>query len=99
MKALGCVGVLAVVVVSAILGGLALSVMWGWFVVPTFDAPPLSIPVAIGIALVVSYLTDHRTTAKEKGKEPDEAIVELVAWSIGQPLFYLVLGYIVHLFM
>jgi NhaP-type Na+/H+ or K+/H+ antiporter len=98
MKTLGCIGILAVVVTGAVLGGLALSVMWDWFIVPTFDAPQLSIPAAIGIALVVGYLTHHGQTSNKPEKKED-AIIELLVWSIGQPLFYLALGYIVHLFM
>ena len=51
----------AVFVVLVILGyllkGATLSILWGWFVVPVFGAPALTIAPAIGIALIVSYLT------------------------------------------
>lgn len=39
-----------------ILSGYVLSVLWGWFIVPTFGLPLLTIPVAIGVMLVVAYL-------------------------------------------
>jgi len=42
--------------------GYAMSVMWGWFVVPTFDVPELSIVAAIGIAMLIGYTT-HRVDA------------------------------------
>lgn len=34
-------------------GGLTLSVLWGWFVVPLFALPTLTIAQAYGIALVL----------------------------------------------
>ena len=42
---------------SLILNGLVLKKLWGWFVVANFGLKPLSIPSAIGIALIVSFLT------------------------------------------
>ena len=38
----------------------ALSVLWGWFLVPVFNLPPPSVAQAIGIALVVTYRTNHQ---------------------------------------
>lgn len=53
---LGLLGVPAYFALSAIWKGYVLSVLWGWFVVP-LGAPPVTIPVAIGVSLVVSLLT------------------------------------------
>lgn len=36
--------------------GWALSVLWGWFVVPTFNLPQLSVPVAIGLTMTARLL-------------------------------------------
>jgi len=38
----------------------ALSVLWGWFLVPVFNLPPPSVAQAIGIALVVTCRTNHQ---------------------------------------
>lgn len=38
----------------AVWEGYAISVLWGWFVVPVFHAPPLHLAQAIGLDLVVS---------------------------------------------
>lgn len=50
-------GVLAVafiaIVWGAFWGGLTLSVLWGWFVVPVFGLPALGVAQAYGLALVV----------------------------------------------
>ena len=100
MKLLGCVGVIAIAVLGSLLEGLVLSIMWGWFVVPVFDAPSLSIPVAISLSLIVGFLTTSKqATSKTDDKELDEAMIGLLAWSIGQPIIYLALGYLVKLFM
>lgn len=104
MKALavlgGIVGVVTLMVVGAVLNGYALSVLWGWFVVPTFGAPPLLIVPAIGISLVVSYLTHQMPNSKD---EDDRAFGQMVAHrtgiTIGKPLFALFFGWIIHLFM
>jgi len=53
-------GIVVVVVVGgiAILNGFVLSTLWGWFVVATFsDVPSLSLTAAIGIGLMIRWLT------------------------------------------
>ena len=40
----------------ALYHGFALSLMWGWFVVPAFSVPALSVIDAIGVSLIVSTL-------------------------------------------
>ena len=40
----------ALAVLLAIFGGYVLTVLWGWFIVPTFHLPPLTIPVALGLS-------------------------------------------------
>jgi len=46
-----------IMVVSCLLRGWVLSILWRWFMVPTLGLPALSVPQAIGIALVVGMLT------------------------------------------
>jgi hypothetical protein len=64
----GFVGIVALVVLSTLLRGYALSVLWGWFMVPTLGLPHLSVAQAIGIAIVVSFLTyqDHSDLQKKE---------------------------------
>lgn len=67
-------------VVGPMLDGYALSVLWGWFVAPTFGLPLLTYGVAAGIALTVRYLTrqvDHSEEKKELGMPARVAIVLL----------------------
>lgn len=97
----GIIGVGLLLVLSSIFNGYALSVLWGWFVVPTFGAPALGVVPAIGIAMVVGYLT-HQTTPDSK-KEDDDGIGALIGkmviLALGKPAFALFFGWIVHLFM
>lgn len=76
----------------AILDGWVLSKMWGWFIVGRFHLPPLSIPVAIGLALTVRFLTHQHAHDERKGwqKVLDLTVV---------PLMTLFFGYLLHLWM
>lgn len=94
-----CLGVLFVLVsipLIAIFQGWVLTVLWGWFVVPTFALPKLSIAVAIGLTLIVGMFKSYQVKNEEKSTE--DKVVEWVA-GILVPLFILFLGWIVHLFM
>jgi hypothetical protein len=58
---------LLLLVLGALWRGYVLCLLWAWFMVPTFKAPELSIPAAIGVALVVSYLCrDGKPSEKDK---------------------------------
>ena len=62
MELAGLIYILAAAfVLGPILNGVALSVLWGWFVEPLFGLPPLSVPAAIGIAMISQLLVriDH----------------------------------------
>jgi Na+(H+)/acetate symporter ActP len=88
----GICAIVALMVASSIWSGYVLSILWGWFIVPTFGLPMLSIPVAIGLALIVSYLTKSVSNTKTDW-----------GWSISiaiiTPLVALCMGYVVHSFM
>ena len=47
----GFVGIVALMVLSTLFRGYALSVLWGWFMVPTLGLPHLSVVQALGISL------------------------------------------------
>lgn len=104
MKALtvlgGTVLVVIVIALSAVFNGYTLSALWGWFVVPTFSLPRLSITAAIGIALVVDYLTRQRTADPgDEDRSFAEEMVRDTTFAVLKPSFALLFGWIVHLFM
>ena len=97
MSGAGCVILAVAIVVSMLLDGLVLRALWGWFVVPTFGIPALTLVQAIGIGLIVSLLIMTQGTQSTKSFE-DQAIDSL-GWTIVKPLMFLFLGYIVYLFI
>ena len=85
---------------GAIFNGYVLSVLWGWFVVPTFGAHSLGIVPAIGISMVASYLTHQpRHASKKEEQSFSDTIIEGIGMAVLEPSFALLFGWIVHLFM
>ena len=88
--------VLAISIPSYIWYGYVVSILWGWFMVGTFNLPALSIPAAIGLALVVhllrgyTYEPDKKTTAEK---------MTSIAMSFIYPLISLGIGWIVKNFI
>lgn len=87
-------------VICALVIGFTLATLWGWFIVPTFELPALSLAAAIGFAMVVGFLTYHFDSAKH-AEQPQlvEEMIKLLFFSIFRALPTLLIGYIVHLFM
>ena len=97
---LALLAILLVLVVSSIANGFVLSVLWGWFVVPLFEVPSLTITQAIGFSMVVSFLTyQYNDSDKKEEKSLAERIVYLILLAIMRPVIVLAISYIVHLFM
>jgi hypothetical protein len=89
-------------VASSLLRGWALSVLWGWFVVPFFHLPPLSIVLAIGLGLVVGMFKGNTNTDiynKETNKTDWTKTLTLCAGIFLSPLLSVGIGYIVKMFM
>ena len=90
------------VVVLSILRGWVLSILWGWFVVP-LGVPALSIPMAIGIAVTISFLIfnpndrDNKMDFSTKSGI-DEAVSKMVN-AILYPFIALGIGWIVTFFL
>lgn len=79
---------------SAAWNGLILVKLWAWFIVGTFGLQPLRIPQALGVSLVVGFLTAQTNNAKEK-----HSTVESIGIAFIFPLFALFFGWIYHLFL
>lgn len=96
--------VFAIIFGMAILNGFVLSILWGWFIVPVFHLAVLSIPQAIGLGMIVAFLT-YRYEEKDDNTKLDKKLgkkyINNFDWSVVLLRYPLVLifGYIVHLFM
>jgi hypothetical protein len=93
------VGIPLLIALSSIFNGYALKVLWGWFIVPVFHLPQLSIPSAIGIALVVGYLTKQSSDCETKKREGVATILYPILEAILKPSIALCIGWIVQRFM
>lgn len=93
----GFAGIVAVVVIASLMRGWALSVLWGWFLVP-LGLPGLNIPTAIGISLVVSFLT-HQTHDDDKERTFSERMFRLFGAAILTPLLGVFIGWVVKHFL
>lgn len=92
--------VIALFVVAPIVSGLALSILWGWFVVPVFSLPSLSIPAAIGLTLTLQVLI--RIDYDEKryaNAEIGEVIGVIASKAFFAPLMVLAFGWLVKQFI
>lgn len=98
-------GVTTFIVVSSIVRGLVVSKLWAWFVVPTFrGAPHLSIAAAIGIGMIVTFLTFQRP-GRTREKSPEDKselageMLAAVSVALVAPFVTLLIGYIVKGYM
>ena len=87
-----------VLVITALLNGTVLSIIWGWFVVPVFRAPSLSIAYAIGLGLVVSFLTARSSNGKDERRAVEILFSGLLTIVVNAGVV-LGLAFVVHLFV
>lgn len=86
--------------IAPIWKGFVLSVLWGWFIVPFFGLPELSITYAIGISLIFGMVSgSYKPTKTKTEKEALEDLGKTVTYSFLMPAFALLVGWIVTLFM
>ena len=80
-----------------ILNGCVLRILWRWFVIPVTGLPPLTIPMAIGVGLVVGFLTHQ--PAPRPHEDTEESTTRLLGHAIAgllHPLIVLGVAWIVQ---
>ncbi len=91
---------LAVSILCRVYNGYILVKLWSWFIVPTFNLPALSIPVGIGISIVISLLTyQHIPSITDNSKSTRVKLVEATITSILLTTLFLLNGWVVTWFM
>lgn len=96
MKTIGLIfTIFFLMVYAAIVNGWALVKLWVWFVVPVFNVPALTIPTAIGISMVVEYLTHQHQENSDEDKDIALVIIKGALTATLKPLFALLFGVIV----
>ena len=85
-------GWIALAILVFLLDGAALSLLWGWFVIP-IGFPAISFLQAIGLVIIADLLT-HQYIPRNEGEKGRMAAYEVFA-----PAFAVISGWIVRLFM
>lgn len=88
----------ALLIIGPIVNGWALALLWRWFVAPQFGLPILTVVQAIGISLTINLLITHSATSADT-RGTAEKIGAAISESIARPLFAVVIGAIVKIFM
>jgi uncharacterized membrane protein len=86
------IAVLVSIPATAIWRGYVLTVMWAWFVMP-LGARPLGVAHAIGLAMLVGFLTHPAKS------DPARKVMDAVVTAFLAPAIALALGWVVHSFM
>lgn len=97
LKVIGALVVTVVVVVAlAVMNGVVIVALWGWFAVP-LGVPPVSIAHAIGLGFLVHALTGFKTQHPEKNEDGTKktAGTLVVEHALGV-LLTVGLGWLVH---
>lgn len=87
------------IVVSSVMNGWVLSILWGWFISPIFNVPNISVLAAIGLSLVAGMLTTSNSSDGEKRKDTTDLIATVLSRAVISPLLTLFIGYIVNVFI
>lgn len=77
-------------ILAILLNGWALSVIWGWFVVPVFAVKAITVWQAASITIVTSLLIPSPTPA------PKEEFLESLCKAAFRPLIFVAVGWLVR---
>jgi len=78
--------------------GYVLTILWGWFVVPLFGPPELTIPVALGLALVVGYVTKDGQQMKPE-EDFGAVVLKVLLGLLLRPAVALGVGWVIRGFL
>lgn len=102
LAVLGAVGLAALAIAfGALIDGFVLSTLWGWLIVP-LGLPPLSLVAAMGVSLVVSYVTYHYRADdcfKDPRRTARERMVHSLAILVTRPVLVLFFGWVIKQFL
>jgi len=100
MKFIAVVGVLGLIIANTMWGGYVFTVLWAWFVVPTFKLQALTLAPAIGLSLMVRFVVyKHRDEAKPPEAVTFNSVTQNIAKSAVVSTVVLCIGAVVQQFM
>ena len=80
-------GTIVFIALGAIIEGWVLTILWGWFMVPLFHLPELSLLFGIGLALIVSFIAKQPQILSKAVAE--EQRIHILISSIIRPFVFL----------
>lgn len=89
---------ISAMVVGATLNGYVISIIWGWFIVPKFGLPSLTIAEAVSVVLVVRAIANQVSKTSNTANFEDW-LSDFIAYSIVGPFMILGFAWIVLLFI
>lgn len=91
------------IVSGTIIRGLVFAKLWDWFLIPNLHVPPIGAAQALGIALLVSVLTDHGSASSVTKSDGSSSVTRVVLTGIFKSIIYslviLAMGALYHSFM
>lgn len=87
------VGYLVLFLGAMVIRGIIIQLCWRWFIAAPFALPFLSIPQALGIGLLISYLT------LDTGKEDTRPFAEKLLVMFIAPMLLLFCAYVLTFFL
>jgi hypothetical protein len=96
----GCLALLIAMPVGIFLRAVALSWLWLWFVVP-FGIVQISLPWALGLSTLMHAFAGSPSSERDDddSKKPGEKAALAVMLIVGNPIFALAVGYVIHAWM
>ena len=91
---IGICAIFAVVALGMVWRGYVFSILWGWFAVPLFGLPALSIATAIGLSLLIGFATYQHIREPKDERSTAQTVGYIAGTSFLYPLFVLGLGWI-----
>ena len=82
-----------VLAIITFLDGLTISILWGWFIVPIFFLPALSLFQAAGIGLLINFTTAQKPP-RDKEFNFYGNIAEVLAYKIIAVVITLSIGWV-----
>jgi len=98
--AVGLLILLVLMPLGMVLSAWVITIMWSWFVVPVFALPLLTKAQALGLSLLVGYITwQYTNTNSDSESGPWKWFGRAVGLAIFRPLLVLAISWVVHLFL
>lgn len=94
---IGAIVTTSILIPTYLLEGWVLVHLWTWFITSSFhNAPALTLAPAIGIIIIVNFLTQQfvQTDTKKEGY-----LLSAFNFALLRPFAILAIGYVVHSFM